>query len=100
MTNQVVVKPIGTRIIASKVDEGEVTTQSGIIMPDTAKGDELVAYRIESVSDMIHDSKAFHVGQIIFIPRATPTARMKTLENKELDLFDTTYVVAKVTGNV
>ena len=91
-----IVKPIGNRIIGKKVEPAEVT-KFGLVMPDTAKGDELVTYRIESVSAMIQDSKQFHVGMFVMIPRASPTARMNN-GDAELDLFSTEYIVAKVVG--
>ena len=40
-----IVKPIGNRIIGKKVKPEEVM-KFGLVMPDTAKGDELVTYRI------------------------------------------------------
>ncbi len=91
------VKPVGNRVIGKKLDQGEITTQSGIIMPDSNLGEELVLYTIEAVSRLVSDSKAFQVGQHIFIPRASPTARMKTENNEDLDLFSTEYIVAVVT---
>ena len=90
------VKPIGNRIIGKKVELGEVT-KSGLLMPDTAKGEELVTYRIEGVSALVEESKQFHVGMFVLIPRASPTARMNSGEH-ELDLFSTDYIVAKIVG--
>ena len=91
-----IVKPIGNRIIGKQVKPEEVT-KFGLVMPDTAKGDELVTYRIESVSSMVHDSKQFSVGMFVLIPRASPTARMND-GDEELDLFSTEYIVAKIVG--
>jgi len=91
-----IVKPIGNRIIGKKVEPEEVM-KFGLVMPDTAKGDELVTYRIESVSSLIEESKQFHVGMFVLIPRASPTARMNN-GDAELDLFSTEYIVAKVVG--
>tara|TARA_R110002020_G_scaffold366826_1_gene578833 strand:- start:67 stop:345 length:279 start_codon:yes stop_codon:yes gene_type:complete len=91
-----IVKPIGARIIGKKVEVGEVT-KGGLVMPDTAKGDELVTYRIEAVSSMVEDSKQFKVGMYVLIPRASPTARMNSGDD-ELDLFSTDYIVAKIVG--
>ena len=91
-----IVKPIGNRIIGKQVKPQEVT-KFGLVMPDTAKGDELVTYRIESVSSLIEESKQFKLGMFVLIPRASPTARMND-GDAELDLFSTEYIVAKVVG--
>jgi len=91
-----IVKPIGNRIIGKKVELGEVS-KGGLIMPDTAKGEELVTYRIEAVSALVQESKQFQVGMFILIPRASPTARMNS-GDQELDLFSTEYIVAKIVG--
>ena len=91
-----IVKPIGNRIIGKKVELGEVS-KGGLIMPDTAKGEELVTYRIEAISALVEESKQFHVGMFILIPRASPTARMNS-GDQELDLFSTEYIVAKIVG--
>ena len=91
-----IVKPIGARIIGKKVEAGEVT-RGGLVMPDTAKGDELVIYRVEGVSSMVEETKQFSVGMHVFIPRASPTARMNSGDD-ELDLFSTDYIVAKIVG--
>jgi co-chaperonin GroES (HSP10) len=91
-----IVKPIGNRIIGKKVEPEEVM-KFGLVMPDTAKGDELVPYRIESVSSLIEESKQFKTGMFVLIPRASPTARMNDGDN-QLDLFSTDYIVAKIVG--
>ena len=78
------------------MEVGEVS-KGGLIMPDTAKGEELVTYRIEAVSALVKESKQFQVGMFILIPRASPTARMNS-GDQELDLFSTEYIVAKIVG--
>jgi chaperonin GroES len=71
---EVLVKPLGDRVLLSETDAGEQKTSSGIIIPDSAKTEDIKTAKVVAIGPGIYTSSgtlipmSVSVNDIVMIP--------------------------------
>jgi len=101
MTEEVLARPLGDRVLLSETESGEQKTASGIIIPDSAKTDDVKTATVEAVGPGIYTASgvlipmSVKVGDTVIIPPYHQGTEIKINGNKYLLLRESEILMVK-----
>ena len=90
MAEERLAKPLGDRVLLTEIETKEQTTQSGIIIPDSAKSEDVKRARVEAVGDGLFTQSGIaipmsvKVGDEVILPPYHQGQEIKVGGNKYL----------------
>jgi chaperonin GroES len=101
MTEKLLARPLGDRVLLSETDGGEQKTASGIIIPDSAKTDDVKTAKVEGVGPGIYTASGVLIpmsvkeGDEVIIPPYHQGTEIKLNGKKYLLMRESEILMVK-----